>query len=79
MSKVSLIVRIVRLHASACSSVEKRARMEAEKAVRLRDNFLSIAATPLITPIRKNFQVFTDYFDSLGANLPKAALLRRDP
>lgn len=57
---------------------EKEARIEAEKSIELRDDFLSIAShelkTPL-TPIMMNFYLVQRYLESLKDDLPKAAAL----
>ncbi len=57
---------------------ETRARKEAEKAIQLRDDFLSIAAhelrTPL-TPLRMYFQLIKQQVEALGLEPTKLALL----
>jgi PAS domain S-box-containing protein len=59
---------------------EREARIEAEKAIQLRDDFLSIAAhelrTPL-TPIRMYLQLVKQHIETLAPDLPKVEPLRK--
>jgi PAS domain S-box-containing protein len=59
---------------------EREARIEAEKAIQLRDDFLSIAAhelrTPL-TPIRMYLQLVKQHIEALAPELPKVEPLRK--
>jgi len=59
---------------------ETQARKEAERAVQLRDDFLSIAAhelrTPL-TPIRMNVQLIKHHLQTLDPGTPKLAFLEK--
>ena len=59
---------------------EREARLEAERAIQLRDDFLSIAAhelrTPL-TPIRMYLQLVRRHIEELAPDLPKVEFLRK--
>jgi PAS domain S-box-containing protein len=61
-------------------SQETQARKEAERAIQLRDDFLSIAThelrTPL-TPIRMNLRLIEHHIETLAPDLPKVDFLRR--